>query len=464
MTKEKNIQVNIFETMLPTGEVQLNPELQAIDKIIDEDPSIFNEVKQIFIKRQPRSKTLGRPSTAVEVILRFLILKHLFCWSLRMTIGFVKDSISLRYFTRVYLDPIPHYSVLSRYEKLIPPETIKELNKKIVKIAKKHKITKGRKMRVDTTVVETNIHYPTDSSLLSDGIRVVTRINKKLKKAGIVAGEMVRDVSRRVKRRVLNIIKFARAKSETAEAAFQKTYKELIDITNDTIRRANEIKRTVVNRARHLGDEAIKTAKKAKEQLDHYIPLIEKVIHQAESRILHDESVPNTEKIISIFEPHSYVVRKGKRNKPNEFGKVVKIQEADGKIITDFESYPVNVADPNLFIPSVEKHIEIFERPPDLAAGDRGFYSQENEEKAYQLGVKRVCLPKKGNKSKERKALEKSRWFKAGQRFRAGCEGKISVLKRCHGLDRCLNKGENGFDQWIGWGIIASNLKVIANS
>jgi IS5 family transposase len=120
------------------------------------------------------------------------------------------------------------------------------------------------------------------------------------------------------------------------------------------------------------------------------------------------------------------------------------------------------VADADLFIPSVDRHIETFGRPPHLAAADRGFHSLSNEQLAYDKGVKRVCLPKKGKKSKQRQQIEKSRWFKAGQRFRAGSEGRISVLKRVHGFNRRRDKGQAGFDQWLGWGVIAANLKVIA--
>jgi len=464
MVKESHSQRIVFESLLPDSEIELEPELKAIDTALEADPSILRQVKEVISQRQRFSKTLGRHSTPVEVVIRLLVIKHLFNWSFRKTISVVKDSFGLRYFARIYLEKVPHYSVLARYEQLIPEDALKKLNDKIVQIAKNQKITKGRKLRVDTTAVETNMHYPTDSSLLSDSVRVISRLFKKVKQAGIASGAIVRDVSRSTKRRVLNIVKFAQGKSEQAQELFKKNYRELIDITKHAVENAKRLKRTVVNRARPINQQVVKLARTVKTQLEHYIPLIENVIEQAERRIFHGESVPNSEKIISIFEPHSYVIRKGKKSKPNEFGQVVKIQEADGKIITDFESYPSQVVDSDLFMPAVEKHIETFNRPPYLAAADRGFYSAENEESASKFGVKRVCLPKKGKKSKERKKIEKSRWFKAGQRFRAGSEGKISVLKRGFGLHRCLNKGQDGFNRWVGWAVIASNLKTIANA
>lgn len=461
MTKPQNLQADIFESLLPFADVDIEPQLKKIDQALEDDPSILRELYGVISKRRQYSKTLGRHSTAVETVLRMLILRHYFNWSFRETAQFVKDSFSLRLFARIYFEKVPNYTVLSRYKKLIPDATLKKINNKLVKIAQQKKITKGRKLRVDTTVVETNIHYPTDSNLLADGVRVLARLVSKVKQAGIATGTVVRDFQRSAKRRVLNIIKFARSTSQTAQQSFKKSYRQLIDITKQAVDNARTLKRTVVNRARHLGFDASLVARHVKEQLDHYLPLIEQVIFQSESRILGGQSLANDKKIISLFEPHSYVIRKGKRHKPNEFGQLVKIQEADGGIITDVERFDHYVADPDLFIPAVDKHIETFGRPPHLAAGDRGFHSPTNEPLAYEKGVKRVCLPKKGKKSKERQQIEKSRWFKAGQRFRAGSEGRISVLKRVHGFDRCRDKGQHGFDQWLGWGVIAANLKVI---
>ena len=462
MTKSQNLQADIFESLLPFADIEIEPKLKKIDQALKDDPLILRELYDIISKRHKYSKTLGRHSTAVETVLRMLIIRHYFNWSFRDTEQFVKDSFSLRHFARIYFDKVPDHTVLSRYKKLIPDATLKKINKKIVKIAQAKKVTKGRKLRVDTTVVETNIHYPSDSSLLADGVRVLARLVSKVKQTGIATGTLVRDFRRSAKRQVLNIVKFARSNSQSAQQSFKKSYRQLIDITKHAVNNAKTLKRTLVNRARGLGFEASLVAQHVKEQLDHYLPLIEQVIFQSESRIFGGQSLANDKKIISIFEPHSYVIRKGKRHKPNEFGQLVKIQEADGGIITDYERYNHYVADTDLFNPSLDRHIETFGRPPYLAAADRGFHSKTNEQLAYEKGVKRVCLPQKGKKSKQRQQLEKSRWFKAGQRFRAGCEGRISVLKRGHGLDRCLDKGENGFDQWLGWGVIAANLKVIA--
>jgi IS5 family transposase len=464
MTKSENVQRHLFETLFPDGYFKFDPELQIIDQALDENPALVQEIVDILNKRNEFSKTLGRHSTSAESVLRMIIVKRLFNWSFRFTVRQVHDSNSLRYFTRLYLEKVPHYSVLARYEQLIPEETLSRIHKIIVDIAKKRKITRGRKLRVDTTVVETNMRYPTDSGLLSDSVRVLSRLSKKVKGAGLATDSIVRDFSRSTKRQVLNIVKFAKGRSESAKKSFKRCYRKLVTITKRAVKNANSLKDTLIERAEVIGDDARGVAYRVKEQLEHYLPLIEKVITQTERRVFNGESVPNDDKIISLFEPHSYVIRKGKSHKPNEFGQVVKIQESDGGIITNFERYAPGTDDRSLFVPSIKTHIELFDRPPHLAVADRGFYSKDNENKAYELGVKRVSLPKPGKLSKERKKLQRTRWFRNGQRFRAGCEGRISVLKRIHGFDRCLNKGDNGLDRWIGWGVIAANLKVIANA
>jgi len=200
------------------------------------------------------------------------------------------------------------------------------------------------------------------------------------------------------------------------------------------------------------------------EKIDRFVPRIKAVVYQATQRVLRDSKVASQEKILSLFQPNSYVIRKGKIRHPVEFGQVVKIQEADGKIITDYEVLSSNSSDRELLMPSIERHKELFKRLPRLVATDRGFYSEDLEEKVTAAGVKKVVMPKIGKKTVERIKHEKQKWFREGQRFRAGSEGSISVLKRGHGMDCCLNKRENGFGSWVGWRVVARNLKMVAQA
>jgi IS5 family transposase len=463
MVKEKHDQMDIFESVFPLGEIVLDPVLRQIDELLDTTPEITEEIKSIFQNRWCHSKTCGRASQPVEVITRLLVLKHLKNWRLRETIKEVEYNLVYRKFTRLYFEKIPHYSVLSRYENLIPEKTIRLINQHIVKIAKEQGITKGNKLRVDTTVVEANIHYPTDSSLLHDGIRVINRVIKKAKEAGLVIGKIAQDTTRQAKRRLLEIVKYAHKRSEENLDLVKKSYRRLITLAKRVTKNAVNIKNNIIqHKSKTLETEALIIH--LVEKIDRFVPRIKKVIHQATQRVLKDSQVSNHEKIISLFQPLSYVVRKGKIRHPNEFGQVVKIQEADGKIITDFTVLSSNSGDRDLLIPSVEKHKEIFNRPPRLVAADRGFYSEELEEKLKSLGVIKIGIPKIGKKDAIRSRYEKSPWFRRSQKFRAGSEGSISVLKRAFGMDRCLNKRDNGFSSWVGWRVVARNLRTIAQT
>ena len=164
---------------------------------------------------------------------------------------------------------------------------------------------------------------------------------------------------------------------------------------------------------------------------------------------------------MSIFEPATEIIRKGKASKPTEFGKLVKIQEAENQIITDFDVYEERPSDSELVIPAIEVHSKTLGCIPRLVAGDAAFYSAKNEAAAHAKGVRRVCIPNRSTKSAERKREQRKRWFKQGQKWRTGCEGRISVLKRRHGLRRCLYRGTSGMKRWVGLGVIADNLRHI---
>ena len=457
MLRERYEQINLFETLLPFELETLEPEWQAISDFLDAHPEILAEFKAEMLKRAKDSKLRGRPTESAEVILRMLILRRLQNLSFRATVQLVNDSLSLRKFTRLYYESVPTYSTLCKYDNLLSDELLKQINEHIVQGAKERKITRGTKMRVDSTVVEADIHYPTDSRLLYDGIKVLSRAARKCRNLGAATGEVARDLTRSAKKQWLNVAKYAKKRSEEATVEIKKTYKKLLSIAKRSVSNAKRL-------VKKLSEPATGQAAKLRKQLEHFIPLVEHAIDQVTRRVLQGESLASDEKLLSLHQPDVYVIRKGKQAKPTEFGKLVELQQSDGKIITHWEIHSSNIPDSERFIPAVEQHIRTFGKPPNLAAGDRGFASADNERAAAELGVKRVCLPKKGKKSSERTAYEKQRWFRAGQRFRAGIEGTISVLKRRHGFDRCRNRGQNAYERWVGMGAIAYNLLVIARA
>jgi IS5 family transposase len=390
-----------------------------------------------------------------------MAVKHLYDWSYEDTVQFVNDSLALRWFCRVYLHPVCSDKTFLRWVNVIQPETLRLFNERLDHIALELKITRGRKLRTDGTVVETNIHYPTDSSLLEDGVRVLSRLVKQgraiLLDQAELAADTFRDRTRSARNAARRIYENARRKSETAKTGVKETYRHLVRITQASVSQARQVLAVVK-------DRTDKQAQKLKTSLEQFIPRIEQVIAQTKRRVFESEQVPSSEKLVSIFEPHTDIICRGKANQPVEFGHKVWLDEVDGGIVSNHRILEGNPSDKKQWNPSLDRHIELFGRPPDQASADRGVYSAPNEAYAEQIGVKRVILPKPGSKSEARRQHEKQRWFKRGRRFHAGVEGRFSVLKRKHGLDRCLYHGDDGFGRWVGWGVIAGNLAVMGTT
>jgi transposase, IS5 family len=194
-----------------------------------------------------------------------------------------------------------------------------------------------------------------------------------------------------------------------------------------------------------------------RQELETMMPLVRQVMRQTRERIFRGNTRAE-DKLFSVFEPSTEIIRKGKAGKPNEFGKMVKLQEAENQIITDYEVYARRPYDSDLLLAAIETHQALLGRTPRLVAADAAFYSAKNEAAAKAKGVKRVCIPNRSTKSLERKREQRKRWFRNGQKWRTGSEGRISVIKRRHGLDRCRYKGYVGMNRWVGLGVIADNV------
>jgi IS5 family transposase len=251
--------------------------------------------------------------------------------------------------------------------------------------------------------------------------------------------------------------RIARRKGEKAREELKEAYQKLITITQAS---SNQVRRVIEALREHADGEA----EHLLERFGHFLPLVEKGITQASRRVLKGEQLPASEKQFSLFEEHTQIITRHKAGKPQEFGRKVLIDEVDGGIINHWEVLTESGQERSQLLASLKAHRERFGRAPDLLAADRGLYSAENEKRAQQAGVKRVVLPKSGRTSRAREQHEKQRWFKRGFRFRAGIEGRISVLVRAFGLDRCLEHGEEGFGRWVGWGIVVHNLRQIART
>jgi IS5 family transposase len=371
----------------------------------------------------------------------------------------VRANLVYRMFTRIDAGDVPDAKTILKIARALGPDVIEQLHRQVVEVAKRAGVTHGRRFRIDTTVVATNVHYPTDSTLLSDGVRVLTRT---MQRASATLGDpsgRIRKRLRSVARRVL-IIGY-QARSPKTRDAMVKSYRKLMATTRAVLRDTATMVRRLGQRVRTVASRVQPILLRAQHQLQKMRPLVQRVVDQTRARLLGGDTHV-ADKVLSIFEPHTETIRKGKISKPNEFGKLVTIQESEHQIITAYDVHAKRPADVTLWTAALDRHQAIFGRVPDLAAGDRGFSSATNERTATDRGVRRVVLPRRGPKSPARRAYERQRWFRRGQRWRVGCEGRISVLKRRHGLDRCRYHGDDGMHRWVGFGVIADNLMNIA--
>jgi transposase, IS5 family len=459
MLRDRYAPMNLF-ALVPTLSMALDPVLTQLDRLLDDD-TLFQAVKADMARRRPRTRTDGRPSTPVEVILRLLVVKHLYGWSYEATERWVSDSLVLRQFCRVYAEAVPDDTTLLRWANLLHPETLHRLLDHVVLLARSLQVTRGRKLRMDGTVVATNIHHPTDSTLLYDGVRVLGRTLAKaravLQQTAGVARDALRDRTRSAKRQMKRIMDAARQRGPEAADRMRTAYQRLLAITQATVQHAQRVGTVLTAQTTAQGKPLAAT-------LAHMVPLVAQVIAQTTRRVLQGEAVPAGEKVVSLFEPHTAIIRQGKPGKPTEFGRVLWLDEVEGGIISRYAVLEGNPAEDAQLPSSLDHHRRVFQRPPRLLTGDRGVHSAANERYATTHGVTHVVLPKPGATSAKRIAHEQQRWFRRGRDWRAGIEGRISGLKRRHKLERCRYHGTAGMERWVGWGIIAHNLRVIAQA
>jgi IS5 family transposase len=431
--------------------------LLKVDKFL-EDEDLVKIVREALEKRHRYSRTRGRMGTPAEVVLRLMALKHLRNWSYQALEREVRANVVYREFTRIRGEKVPDSKTMVRWGKALGPKVTRAIHERVVDLGHKRGVVRGRKLRVDTTVAETDIHYPTDSGLLGDVVRVMTRTMKQIHREVGEVGTRPRDRSRSVKHRLIEIGRSAMRKSEEAVARRTEAYRKLMATTQKVMGQAKLFSQEVaagVKRALTLRGQLL--IEGLATYLEEMRRLAMRVLKQTKARVLEgNQHYPD--KLYSVFEVHTEAIRKGKLSKPTEFGKLVKIQEAEHQIITDYEVFLVRPADQELLIPAIEKHREIFGRVPQLAATDAGFFSLENVRQAKELGVKRVAVPNRKGRNPARSKEQKQRWFRRAQRWRVGCEGRISVLKRRQGLRRCRYRGMDGMERWVGWAVIADNL------
>jgi IS5 family transposase len=458
MLRDRYPAVDLF-ALVPALTLAFEPVLAQLDRLLDDD-TVFQAVKADLARRRPHTLETGRPSTPVEVVLRLLIVRRLYSWSYAETEHFVSDSLVLRQFCRLGLERVPDDTTLLRWANLIQPATLEGLLDHVVALARQLKVTRGRKLRVDSTVVQTPVHYPTDSSLLADGVRMLGRLIRRarplVQERLVGVRDAFRTRTRSARRQLQRIHRLARRKGEAAAEAQRAAYERLCRVARQVVRQAERVGPALADGDRAAGHLAA--------EVDRLLPLVQRVIDQAERRVLQGESVPAGEKVASLVEPHTAILPRHKPGRSVEFGRKLWLAEADGGIVTQAKLLAGAPPDAAKVEPSVERHRRQFGHVPRLLTGDRGCSTATVRRQVAAAGVARVALPHTGPPTAASRARERQRWFQRSYRWRAGIEGRIGVLQRVYGLDRCPDHGADGLERWVGLGVLTANLVTIARA
>jgi len=460
MTRAAHHQFTFADLEFIRQGVDMDENLKKISDFLNTQPEVLEMVRQ-DLQRGLKNPNTGHKGLTPEQTLRSYVLRRVKNLHYRELRKQIADGLSLRCFTRFYSSPVPkkHKAFNDAFNKL-RPATIEAANNLVVRGAVELGLEDGSKLRVDTTVSETNIHHPTDNTLLWDAVRVVTRLVGRLGKLLPKGIPEFSNRTRFARRRMQEIQRMAAKERHDQQ---EKKYRELIRTTEQVVGSARQVleKTKNVHVVDVMDDIAIQELRR---MIEHYSHLGDRVVDQTRRRVLKGEQVPANEKIYSIFETHTDLIKRGKIQKPIEFGHKIFLAESARGLITQYRVLDGNPSDHIHVKPSLEHHKKIFGFAPDLYSSDRAFFSAPNIKDCQDEGVKLVCIPQRGGKkTAEREAFEKSRAFKKGQSFRAGIEGRISVLFRGRGMKRCPDEGRERFEAFVGAAVLANNLMRIAH-
>lgn len=454
MREARKTQSSLRETWLDLDHAQ---ELQAMARVLDDNPMIAELVWQdLRAASGSKQANCGAGGLSGEQVLRILVVKQMNGFSYRELAFHLSDSRSYQAFCQLgFTDKVPTKSALNANLKALQPATLESINRVLLGAALKEKVETGLTVRTDCTVVESNIHEPMDSELLWDCVRVLTRLLRRARK--LLGPEVVEfgNRTRRAKRRRKEIFDAKNAEQR------QQPYRDLLRVTAEVYDRGLEV-RVLLRGAKALKDLAPWEALAIQgiiAQLDRFLPSTRRVMGQTRRRVLEGESVPAEEKIVSIFEEHTDIIRKN--NRETFYGHKVCLTGGRSSMILDCTVLEGNPADSTLAKTMADRQVEIFSRPPRQIAFDGGFASKVNLSEIKALGVQDVAFSK--GRGLEIGAMVKSSWvYKRLRDFRAGIEGNISFLKRVFGLGRCTWKSWESFQSYVWGSIVSFNLLVFA--
>jgi transposase, IS5 family len=441
MRQERTVQATIFEVF---ARHEIGCELKAISQWLDGQRLLVGLVAS-DLRRRGLQET-GRRGLPAEAVLRCALLKQDRQLSYEELAFHLEDSASFRAFARLPLAWSPKKSVLHKTISAIRPDTWEAVNRALLASAKQQKLERGATLRIDSTVSAALMHEPSDSALLWDAVRVMTRL---LRQAGELPGAPAirwRDRRRMAKKRA-RAIDYSRGKDTK-----RQLYRELIAATRAT-------QAALQQAAERLANVAGMAAERWRAQVSHYLPLIERILAQSQRRVLEGLAVPAGEKLVSLFEPHADIIVKGGRDV--QYGHKLNLITGKSGLILDVVVEAGNPADAERFLPMLDRHIDRYGAPPRQTAADGGYASLDNLKQAKARGVRDVAFHKKRGIAIE--DMVKSRWvYRKLRNFRAGIEAGISCLKRAYGLARCTWRGLDRFKAYIWSAVVAHNLVLLA--
>jgi IS5 family transposase len=458
MTRVAIPQRSFADLELERQGIVLDCVLQGISDLLDQKGELVEKIHQDLVRGLKHPET-GREGMSATRVLRAFVLQRVKNWDLRELRERIADGLMLRQFTGFFVEEVPSHHAFHRAFRRLRPETIRKLNEAVVGAAVEMGVEDGKTLRVDTTVVETNIHHPTDGGLLWDSVRVLTRL---VKRVGKEIPEVVQGFANRCRRARRRMQELQRMSRQERRRQQRRKYQDLLKVTQEVVDKSRQVVGNL-DKLSILDPVKAGRCKALREQIVHHCDLAERVIDQACRRVLHEEKVAAEEKIVSIFEPHTEIIKRGKVTKPVEFGRKIFLAESAQGLITDYRVLEGNPSDEAQLDGSLQRHQNVFGRAPEVYAADRGFYSEANLQLCETAGVHLVSIPHRGGKrTPQLEAIEKSKEFRKAQRFRAGIEGRISVLFRGRGMKRCLLEGEESFELFVGAATLANNLLMIA--
>jgi len=435
-----------YHAQLPLTSTNSHPraaELVEMSAVLDANAAVLRGARADLLRGRKADAKQGREGMTAEQVVRAALVKQMFGFSYEELAFYLSDSIALRGFCRISpATESPKKSTLQGNIASIRAETWEAINKALVLYARERKVEDGRWMRTDTTVVESNIHHPLDSSLLYDGVRVLTRT---LRRAHQQYATAACDHRKRAKRRAIGILHAG------TMAKRIPLYKDLLKVAHKTVRAAE---RAIEQLSRRGALAQLAT-------LQHFVPLVKRVIDQAERRVLGGESVPASEKIVSLFEPHTDIIVKDRRE--THYGHKVTLSTGRSGIVVDLVIEKGNPGDSTLTVRSAQRHAALFGQPPERAAFDGGFASRSNLEALQASGTREACFSKPAGVPVDA-MTSTPRVRRILKRFRAGIEATISFLKRSFGLARCNWAGLTRFRAYCWCSAVAHNLVTFARA